>query len=81
MPRDPQMAQLECPEPGLCKRFVYADDIDTVTIIIFDDNGWTDQHEHNKVDARTHWNSLISLGWRPAITSKLTPELKRQRPT
>ncbi len=73
-----EMVQLECPGPGLCKRFIYADDHDTVTIIAFDDNGWSGQHEYNKRDARLIWESLISLGWKSADPDKLSPELKRQ---
>ncbi|MEE8577733.1 MAG: hypothetical protein V3T31_10800 [candidate division Zixibacteria bacterium] len=74
-----KMAQLENPKYG-CKRFVYADSIDTVTIIAFDDDGWTGEGDLNKLAARNLWDQLVHEGWKAAITSKLVPELKRQRP-
>ena len=74
-----KMAQLE--SNSGCKRFIYTDDDDTVTVIVFDDNGWTGQDTIDKVGARAFWDSLVTLGWKAAITSKLRPELVRQRRT
>ncbi len=74
-----KMAQLENPKYG-CKRFIYTADGCQVTIIAFDDNGWTGEGDLNKLSARNLWDQLVREGWKAAIASKLVPELKRQRP-